>query len=138
MGFVLVHVDDPSLILRRYSDFLTENGKIYVGVPSASSMHRLIGKKAGFLDDLRKLSEQDHLYGHKRYLTYDDWRGIIEAEGLVIKKAEGLFLAPFSTGQLRSLNLEERVLRALVDLAQEYPSLANSLFFEVQKVNAAM
>lgn len=135
MGFILEHVVDPSAILQRFAKFLTDKGKIFIGVPSASSMHRVIGLKAGFLDDLRKLSAQDLLFGHKRYFTYDDWRGIIEASDLVITRTEGLFLAPFSTGQLLSLNLENTVIMALADLAREYPFLANSLFFEIRKKN---
>lgn len=135
MGFVLEHIDDPSAILQRFAKFLTDEGKMFIGVPSSSSMHRVIGLKAGLIDDLRKLSAQDLLFGHQRYLTYDDWRGIIEAEGLVISRSEGLFLAPFSTGQLSSLKLENAVIMALADLAREYPSLANSLFFEIRKKN---
>lgn len=133
MGFVLEHVDDPSLILRRYSELLAPGGKIFIGVPSSSSMHRLLGYKAGMLKDLRQLSDQDLAYGHKRYLTYDDWCDLIRKEGLEIARAEGLFLAPFATSQLVALRLEKRVLHALSELAQEHPDLANSLFFEAVK-----
>ena len=133
MGFVLEHVDNPSIILKQFSKLLTDNGKIFIGVPSSSSMHRRIGLMAGFIDDIQQLSAQDLKFGHQRYLSYYDWRNIIEAEDLVINKEEGLFMAPFSTTQLISLNLDNKVLIALANLAKDYPSLANSLFFEVSK-----
>ncbi len=43
MGFILEHVDDPDLILKRYCDFLTPGGKLYVAVPNAKSMNRRLG-----------------------------------------------------------------------------------------------
>ena len=133
MGFVLEHVDDPTAILRQFSRLLSEEGRMFIGVPSASSLHRLLGLHAGLIADLRQLSPQDVAFGHKRYLTYDDWRGIVDDAGLVVVRAEGLFLAPFSTSQLARLQLEPRVLRALVDVAAQFPQLANSLFFEIRQ-----
>ena len=43
MGFVLEHVDDPALIVRRYKRFLKPGGFIGMAVPNARSLHRLIG-----------------------------------------------------------------------------------------------
>jgi SAM-dependent methyltransferase len=69
MGFILEHVDDPGLILRRYRDFLTPGGSVFVAVPNSESLHRRFGRAAGLLGDLEQLSEADASFGHKRYFS---------------------------------------------------------------------
>lgn len=131
MGFILEHVDDPALILRRFAPFLSPSGRIFIGVPSASSMHRILAQRAGMLDDIRKLTPTDLNFGHKRLWTYQDWKQLLENEGFTIEKIQGLAFKPFSTAQLCSLNLDPKIVMALDDLSLDYPELANALFIEV-------
>ncbi len=131
MGFVLEHVDDPGFILRHFAQFLSSNGRIFIGVPSASSMHRLLAQQAGMLDDLRQLTATDIAFGHKRLWTFEDWQQLLTIEGFKIEKIQGLAFKPFSTSQLASLNLAPEIIVALDDLSLHYPELANALFIEV-------
>ena len=43
-------------------------------VPNARSLHRLIGERAGLIDDLYRLSEHDLAVGHRRYFDRADCR----------------------------------------------------------------
>ncbi len=131
MGFILEHVDDPATILQQYVQFLTKTGRIYIGVPSASSMHRLLANQAGMLDNIEQLSETDIAFGHQRLWTYQKWRDVLENTGFKIEKAYGIAFKPFTTGQISSLNLDDRIILALDDMSENYPELANALFFEV-------
>ena len=131
MGFILEHVDDPMAILKQFAGFLTENGRIFVGVPSASSMHRLLAQQAGLLENIEQLSAIDLAFGHKRLWSYQKWRDVIESNGFTIEKAQGIAFKPFTTPQLASLNLDLKVIQALDDLSTNYPELANALFFEI-------
>lgn len=45
-GFILEHVDDPRLVLTRLHQFLEPNGRIFIAVPNARSLHRLLGREA--------------------------------------------------------------------------------------------
>jgi trans-aconitate methyltransferase len=130
MGFILEHVDDPAAILKHYAAFLSPNGRILIGVPSASSMHRQIAQAAGLLDDLRQLSTTDIAFGHKRLWTCADWKNLLLNLGFTLDKVQGIALKPFSTGQLNSLNLSSDIVAALDELALNYPELANALFIE--------
>src|SRR6185295_6154980 len=73
MGFILEHVDDPATILNMYKNMLVPGGRLFVGVPTASSIHRLLAVRAGLLTNIRAMSETDQRFGHKRYFTFDDW-----------------------------------------------------------------
>ena len=129
---VLEHVADPQALLRKYAGFLTPRGKMFVGVPSASSLHRLLALKAGMIADLREMSAIDEGFGHKRSWTYQDWEALIVQSGLTITKAAGLAFKPFSLAQLESLRLSEKVKDAMDEFAEDYPELSNGLFFELR------
>lgn len=135
MGFILEHVDDPAAILTRFAQYLSPKGRIFIGVPSASSMHRLLAQKAGVLEDIRVLSATDIAFGHKRLWTYSDWKNLLESLGFKIELAQGIVLKPLTTGQLDSLNLSPAIYDAMDELASAYPELANALFIEASYGN---
>jgi 2-polyprenyl-3-methyl-5-hydroxy-6-metoxy-1,4-benzoquinol methylase len=127
MGFVLEHVDDPSLIVRRYARFLAPDGLLFIAVPNAESLHRRIGHEAGLLPDMTTLSDADRDFGHQRYFTCETLRQVVEDEGLAINNIEGLLLKPFTTQQITQLNLSGPILHALLKVGVSYPELANSI-----------
>jgi SAM-dependent methyltransferase len=131
MGFVLEHVDDPALIVRRFTRFLKAGGIIGMAVPNARSLHRLIGHEAGLLPDMYALSEHDRALGHKRYFDLASFRELAQAQGLVVKRARGIMLKPVTTSQLAALNLSESVMTALCKVADTLPDVANAMYIEV-------
>lgn len=130
MGFVLEHVDDPLFIIKKYVSFLKQNGSVFIAVPNAKSLHRQIGYQAGILDNFYKLSKYDLELGHKRYFDMDSLVKLIIKSGLKIVNIEGIFLKPFSTSQLKSLELPPNIIRALCDLGTEYPAISNAIYIE--------
>lgn len=130
MGFVLEHVDDPLSVMKQYANFLRPNGTIFIAVPNAKSLHRIIGFKAGMLDNIYSLSRYDRDLGHKRYFDLESLTEIILQSDLKVEKVEGIFLKPFSTVQLKSLNLSSEILNALCNIGVEYPEISNAIYLE--------
>ena len=131
MGFILEHVDDPVLILRRFREFLVPGGRIFLAVPNAEVMNRRLGCLAGMLKDVTKLSENDHLLGHKRYYTVNTLRGDLQQAGYSVTRLEGIYLKPFTTSQIVSLNLDPKVFDALCMLGIDYPELSCGILAEI-------
>ena len=131
MGFILEHVDDPVLILRRFREFLVPGGRIFLAVPNAEVMNRRLGCLAGMLKDMTRLSENDHLLGHKRYYTTDTLRGDLQEAGYSVTRLEGIYLKPFTTSQIVSLNLDPKVFDALCTLGVDYPELSCGILAEI-------
>ncbi|MGE8449151.1 MAG: class I SAM-dependent methyltransferase [Pseudomonadales bacterium] len=131
MGFVLEHVDDPQLILRRFRDFLAPGGKMFIAVPNAEVLNRRLGHLAGLLDDMSALSEHDHLLGHKRYYTASSLTAEVKTAGFRMNKLEGIYLKPFTTRQMLSLNLPRNVIDALCAAGVDYPELSCALLAEI-------
>jgi len=133
MGFILEHVDNPSLILKRFWKFLKPSGYLYVAVPNACSLHRRIGFEAGMLDDVYKLSDYDRKLGHKRFYDLSEIECLIKESGYDIRLVEGILLKPFTSVQINSLGLSAEAMQGLLKIGMKYPELSNSLLIQAQK-----
>ena len=131
MGFILEHVDDPLLILSHYRRFLSPGGKIFLAVPNAEVLNRRLGHLAGLLNDMTTLSENDVLLGHKRFYTAATLRAEIASAGCRVDRLEGIYLKPFTTSQIDSLQLNRKFIDALCTIGIDYPELSCGLLAEI-------
>lgn len=133
-GFVLEHVDNPLKILKHFKKFLTPNGRIFVTVPNAEVLNRRLGHIAGILPDIHKLSENDIVLGHKRYFTMKYLTRLIENASYEIKRVEGIYLKPFTTEQMMSLHLDNKIIDALCEVGIDYPELCCGILAELKEL----
>ena len=132
MGFILEHVDDPSVILNKYKYFLKKDGKVYVTVPNCEALNKRIGYEAGLLKDISSLSEADCALGHKRLFTIKTLRNLVEMSGYRVNKTEGIFLKPITTQQIIDLKLSDEILQAMLKVGQNYPELCVGILMELE------
>lgn len=132
MGFVLEHVDDPALILRRYRGFLSKGGRIVVAVPNAESLHRRFGNAAGVLEDMMELGDGDKALGHLRLFTTASLTTLLEETGYRVTSRNGIFLKPFTTAQLKTLDLSADIINAMCEVGCGYPELSAALLFQAE------
>jgi len=133
MGFVLEHVEDHALILKRFHAFLKPGGTLFVAVPNARSLHRLLGHTAGMLADLYQLSEYDRQLGHRRYFDARSISEMVEKSGYRIETARGLVLKPLSTQQLLDLSLPNEIWKAFTELGYQLPDITNGIYLEATR-----
>lgn len=131
MGFVLEHVDDPDLILRRYRQFLKPGGKVYVAVPNAKSLNRRLGLELGLIDDIYSLNANDLALGHKRQYCLDTLREALRNAGYRITHEEGIYLKPLPLATLKTLPDFGANLEAMCKVGIEFPELCVGLLMEV-------
>jgi 2-polyprenyl-3-methyl-5-hydroxy-6-metoxy-1,4-benzoquinol methylase len=132
MGFVLEHVNDPAAIVRQFSQYLAPDGAMFIAVPNARSLHRLIGHEAGFLDNVYRLSPEDLQLGHQRYFDHDSLCKLVLDAGLKIVNTEGILLKPLTSGQLKSLNLSNAVVEGLLKVGVTLPTISNAMLVEAR------
>lgn len=131
MGFVLEHVEDPSLILRRYRQFLNPGGKIYVAVPNAKSMNRRLGLELGLINDIYELNANDRALGHKRQFCRETLAATLCGAGYRVTYEEGIYLKPLPLATLKTLNNFNANLEAMCNVGIEFPDLCVALLAEV-------
>jgi 2-polyprenyl-3-methyl-5-hydroxy-6-metoxy-1,4-benzoquinol methylase len=132
LGFILEHVENPVLILKRFREFLKPKGKMFLAVPNAEVLNRRLGHLAGLLPDMQKLSENDILLGHKRYYTIRTLTEDVHLAGYEIEKMEGIYLKPLTTQQLVSLNLDRKIIQSLCEVGIEYPELSCGILAQLK------
>jgi len=132
MGFVLEHVDDPLQIITHFKNFLAPGGKMFIAVPNAEALNRRLGHFAGLLPDLQVLSENDIISGHKRYYTVKSLTEEVKNAGCEMELMEGIYLKPFTTKQMMSLNFEKNIIEALCKAGVDYPELSLGILVMVK------
>jgi len=134
MGFILEHVDNPFETITRFKEFLLPNGKMFIAVPNAEVLNRRLGHLAGILPDIQKLSENDFILGHKRYYTVESLTEEVRRAGFEIERMEGIYLKPFTTKQMTSLNFDKNIIDALCQVGIDYPELCCGILAQLKEV----
>lgn len=132
MGFILEHVDDPDLILRRYRQYLKPGGRMYVAVPNAKSLNRRLGLEMGMIDDIYSLNTNDLSLGHQRQYCLDTLRTGLRDAGYAVTHEEGIYLKPLPLGVLKTLPDMRANLQAMLRVGVEFPELCVGLLMEVE------
>lgn len=132
MGFVLEHVMDPLLILKKFRSFVKPKGRIFVAVPNAEALNKRFGYEAGILDDMFKLSPADLESGHHRLFSVNTLRELIHEAGYSEFSLEGIFLKPITTAQIKQLCLPEEILQAMLKVGVDYPELCVAMLMELK------
>lgn len=132
MGFILEHVDDPDLILRRYRDFLEPGGRVYVAVPNAKSMNRRLGLELGLIDDIYSLNANDVALGHQRQYCRETLGAAVRHAGYRITHEEGIYLKPLPLNVLKTLPDFDANLHAMLKVGVDFPDLCVALLMELE------
>lgn len=103
---VLEHVDDPTFLLARIKDWITDDGVAIVTVPNAQSLHRLLAVEMGIQKSVYELSQRDHLVGHQRVYDMSALLDQVMSVGLRIQERRGFVLKITSNAQQSTFSPE--------------------------------
>lgn len=132
MGFVLEHVDNPSLILAKFKKYLKPGGKIYVAVPNAKSLNRRLGFSMGVIDDIYSLNTNDLALGHKRQYCVDTLKKEIKIAGFKLTHVEGIYLKPLPVHILQGIDNADKNFQALLEVGVDFPELSVAILIEAE------
>jgi 2-polyprenyl-3-methyl-5-hydroxy-6-metoxy-1,4-benzoquinol methylase len=127
MGHVLEHVEDPTALLRRAKEWLTDDGVICAAVPNARSLHRQAAVLMGLLQHEHELNEADLHHGHRRVYDPEAFRREFRAAGLRLLHFGGFWLKPVSNAQIDA-SWNEAMLDAFMQLGERYPDVAAEIY----------
>ncbi|MFN4973372.1 MAG: class I SAM-dependent methyltransferase [Bacteroidota bacterium] len=132
MTHILEHLDDPTLVLKKAKEWLSEKGRIIIAVPNANSLHRLIGVKMGMLEKTDSLNSQDIKLGHRRVYSPDLLKQHVTDAGLRVVHFGGQMIKPLSNRQIEEQWSDEQI-KAFFDLGDDMPEYCSEIFLIAEK-----
>ena len=82
---------------------------------------------------MQKLSKNDRMLGHKRYYTVKSLTEEVRRAGFEIERIEGIYLKPFTTTQMTSLNFDKNIIDALCKVGVDYPELCCGILAQLKE-----
>lgn len=96
---VLEHLDDPVVALKKIKTFLSESGRLFVVVPNAWAMSRVLAQEMGIIKENTDVTEGERCHGHRRTYGEGKLESDIKNSGLWIEELSGIFYKPLANYQ---------------------------------------
>lgn len=119
-SFVLEHVENPNLLLRRMRDWAS---KAIVVVGNANSIHRQLAVRMGIQPRLDTLSARDEAVGHYRVYDLAGIEGDLAAAGWTVKERKGFMFKPLPNSMMAGFSLP--LLKAMNEIDLPVELMAN-------------
>jgi len=130
---VLEHVDNPiELMKEKFHEWLSDDGVVFITVPNAKSIHRLVGKQMGMINSEYDLNNSDIKAGHQRVYDIDLLKSHIKKANLKIVELGGYNIKMVSLLQMQEWSQE--LLDAIFEVSKKIPpELCANIWAKVKK-----
>ena len=131
LSFILEHVANPRIILKKASRFLKGKGILFIMVPNAESLHRRVGRALGIIKRLDGLTPIDINHGHRRVYTLKKLVKDIKGAGLKINRKGTFFIKPLSNKQMEKF--DPKICDAFYKVGKDLQGLGSMLFVSTSR-----
>lgn len=130
---VLEHIDDPVGLLEKIgSEWLSENGNLFLVCPNSNAPSRQIAVKMGLISHNSAITKSEMEHGHRITYSLDTLERDAKIAGLDVIHRSGIFfkaLANFQWDRLLDTDIiSKEYLEGCFQLGQQYPDLCSSIF----------
>lgn len=131
---VLHEVQDGSLFLVQIEKIMNENTALYINVPNANSMHRLIGVASGIIKSVTDKTDRNLTLEQTEVYSASSLTSLVSASmtNSVISEIGTFFLKPFTHAQMQGCVktgiIDEKVLDGLYSISTEFPDIGAELY----------
>lgn len=128
----LEHIDDRHSVLLKLKSLLSANGRLFIAVPNAGALSRLIAVQMGIVDFPEAITEGERLHGHTVTFNLNTLREEILESGLHIIESGGVVVKTLANFQIDA-GIETGIisldyLEACNKLAKSYPEFSSSIY----------
>jgi 2-polyprenyl-3-methyl-5-hydroxy-6-metoxy-1,4-benzoquinol methylase len=103
MTFLMEHLLEPWAVLSQVRPLIAVGGSLFIAVPNANSLHRVIAQRMGLIEDTTELSDNDHQVGHRRVYTRELLLEHLTQAGFSVEQEWSIGLKPLTLGQMKEL-----------------------------------
>ncbi len=135
LSSVLHELDNPQKMLGAIEALCGENTIVHINVPNANSIHRLIGKEAGLIEDIHEQSEQMQKMQRRRTYDMELLKEEVTKAGMKVMDAGSYFVKPFTHFQMqRCLDegiMDEAAINGLEGIIKYMPEFGAGIYVNV-------
>lgn len=128
----LEHLDDPTLVLGRIREWLTDTGRLFLVCPNANAASRQIAVKMGMISHNSAVTEGERTHGHRKTYSLDTLEAEARTAGLKVVTRGGVFFKPLANFQfdmaLKTGVIDQKYLDGCYHLGMVYPDLSASIY----------
>ena len=103
LSSILHEVDSPKFFMNHLKSLLKGGEYIYINVPNANSLHRLIAPEAGIIKKQNEVSSRGLFFKTMRVFSIDDLKDLSISCGFTVVDFGTLGLKPFTHGQMDNI-----------------------------------
>lgn len=133
---LLHEVKNPAEILENIAAIATKDTVVHVNVPNAYSLHRIIAKEMGFIDDVHEMSDRNKLFQQNTVFDLEKLKKLVDKAGFEVLEEGSFFVKPFSHDQMykmiQSGIIDDNVLDGLYSLAKYIPSYGSEIYLNIK------
>ncbi len=137
---LLHEVENPRLLLQDIGCLCHRQTVVHVNVPNAFSLHRLLAKEMGLLEDVHQLSDSNLTLQQHNVYDMESLTKLVLSEGYCVVDSGSAFLKPFTHQQMQqcldSNILNEDILNALDRMCASYmKEYGSEIYLNMRYVN---
>lgn len=137
LSSILHEVDDAELFLKHLKTLLKGDEFVYINVPNANSLHRLLAHRAGIIKDTAEISKRGEFFETKRVFEINELAALVKLCGFDIVDSGTSVLKPFTHAQMdkifdRNPHSNAAILEALFDSDAIVPGLGSEVWMIVK------
>ena len=133
---LLHEVPDQKLFLRKLASICHKGTLVHINVPSSESLHRRLAVAMELINNITDASEiQKIMQQGATVFSRESLENLLFEFGFKVVESGGIFLKPFTHGQMQNLVdaeiITEEVLDGLFILGRERPEIASEIWVNV-------
>lgn len=129
---LLHEVGNPSELLNAIHKGCKENTIVHINVPNANSLHRLIAKEAGLIEDIHAMSERNTMFQQNVVFDMRSLEDIVCSSGFEIVEEGSYFVKPFTHWQMQEMInrkiIDAKILDGLDGLTKYIPEFGSEIY----------
>lgn len=134
---LLHEVEDEKVFLKNLYKVSSANTTVHINVPNALSMHRLVAKEMGLIDDLYQQSGNQKILQQRTVYDMQTLKAQVIETGFKVLDEGSYFIKPFTHFQMDRMMkekiIDQAVLTGLQKIVKYFPNNGSEIYVNVRK-----
>ncbi len=137
LSSLLHEVEGPEKLLKAIYQVCSDETIVHINVPNANSLHRLLAKEMGLIQDVHELSNLQKTMQRNSVFDLDSLCGIVSKCGFEVMQKGTYFPKLLSAGQMEKMLqqgiVKEDIFQGLNKMIKYVPEFGSEIFVQAKK-----